>query len=285
MTPEDIERIFEGIDDPDELAMRRYGVFRQVSGRIYKSFDERIHKIPFEEYFKPVEFIRYWHYRIIDYHPAKPWDVSFVAVSPANEWFVWNELHQSHDNRVTLELRDEIKNESLLKEDTEFNRCTLIDPLATVKQPNTGFSVFEDLAMGELGLRRLTPADTKNSVNNGRMNVKMRLKNSLICGKPGNNLDKNGNYESRYGYYRPTLWFMDTCKRHIEHFKNFRKIDWKQENVKANKVVKRDSEKYSDFPRNIEFLGSLDPVWYDMDSINENYWEERRPFQGQRATA
>jgi hypothetical protein len=66
---------------------------------------------------------------------------------------------------------------------------------------------------------------------------------------------------------------------------NFRKIDFKQEQVKAVKNVKRESDKYSDFCRNLEFLGIEAPVWYDMDSINDNYWEERRPFQGQRVVA
>lgn len=280
MTKEAIDRIFEGIDDPDELAMRRYGVFRQVSGRIYKSFDEKIHKQPFEKYFDASLFRTYWNYRIIDYHQAKPWDVSFVVVTPKNEWIVWNELHQTHDNRTTLELRDEIKLESVVKEDEEMNRCTLIDPLSTIKQGNTGFSTFDDLAMGENGLRRLTPADTKNT--QGRMNVKMRLKNSLICGVPENNLAKNDYNETRYGQYLPTIWFLDNCRGHIEHFKSWRYVDWKQEHVKATRIVKRESEKFSDFSRNIEFLGALNPVWYQMHE-NNNYWEQSRRFQGQRA--
>jgi len=280
MTKETIDRIMEGIDDPDEEALRRYGVFRQVSGRIYKSFDEKIHKQSFDKWFDAALFRTYWNYRIIDYHPSKPWDVSFVVVTPRNEWMVWNELHQSHDNRTTLELRDEIKLESVMKEDEEFNRCTLIDPLSEVKQTNTGFSTFDDLAMGEAGLRRLTPADTKNT--QGRMNIKMRLKNSLICGVPENNLNKNGLTEPRYGEYMPTIWFLDNCRHHIEHFKSWRKVDFKQEHVKAVRVVKRDSEKFSDFCRNLEFLGALNPVWYSMHE-NENYWEPSKRFQGQRA--
>jgi hypothetical protein len=282
MTPEAIERIFAGIDDPDELAMRRYGVFRQVSGRIYKSFNEQVHKQPFDKHFDAALFRTYWNYRIIDFHPQKPWDVSFVVVTPHNEWIVWNELHQTHDNRVTLELRDEIKQESILGEDEEFNRCTLIDPLSRVQQGNTGFTTFDDLSMGEMGLRRLTPAQTKNT--NGREVVKMRLKNSLICGVPGNNLRKNGPDDPRYGAYLPTIWFLDNCKRHINDFKSWRMIEPKQDHVKAVKVVKRESEKNSDFCRNMEFLGAENPVWYEMHQDND-YWEQSRRFQGQRMAA
>ena len=272
-----IDRIFEGIDDPDELAMRRYGVFKQVSGRIYKAFDEKIHKQPHDEIFNASLFRTYWNYRVIDYHPTKPWYVSYIAISPQNEWFVWNELIAKHDNHTTLELRDDIKLNSLLGEDEEFNRCTLIDPLAKVKQPNTGFSVFDDLSMGEYGLRRLTPADTKNT--GGRMNIKMRLKNSLICGIPGNNVNKNDLTEMRYGVYLPTIWFLDNCRGHIENFKNWRLIDWKQEHVKATRTIKRESQRWSDFCRNLEFLGALDPTWYEK---KKSFYEPSSLFQGRR---
>jgi hypothetical protein len=280
MTKEAIDRIFEGIDDPDELAMRRYGVFRQVSGRIYKAFDEKIHKLAAKDIFEASLFRTYWNFRVIDYHQAKPWYVSYVCVSPRNEWFVWNELLARHEHKHTLDIRDDIKANSLLDEDEEFNRATLIDPLANIKQGNTGFSVFDDLSMGEYGLRRLTPADTKNT--QGRMNIKMRLKNSLICGVPGNNVNKFEHEDQRYGIYLPTIWFMDNCVGHIEHFKSWRYVDWKQEHVKAVKVVKRESEKYSDFCRNLEFLGALNPVWY---SKQETVWETSKLFQGNRRAA
>ena len=274
-----LDRIFNDIDDPDDLAMRRYGVFKQVSGRIYKSFDEKIHVQKFDDVFDAGLFRTYWNYRVIDFHPAKPWYVSYVAVSPHHEWYVWNELVAKHEHKTTLELRDEIKENSILGEDEEFNRCTLIDPLSRMQQVNTGFTCFDDLAMGEEGLRRLTPADTKNE--EGQMNIKMRLKNSLICGVPGNNVNRKAIEESRYGIYLPTLWILDNCKTHIEHLKSWRYVDFKQEHVKAVKQIKRKSEKYSDACRNLEFLGCLNPVYYTPQ--RDNYWEPSKLFQGARA--
>jgi hypothetical protein len=277
---ETIDRIFENFDDPDELAMARYGVFRQVSGRIYKVFDDKIHKVPAADVFSVDLFKTYWNYRLIDFHPAKPWYVSFVAVSPHNEWFIWRELKQSHDNRTTLELRDEIKANSLLEEDEELNRCTLIDPLSNMKQGNTGYSTFEDLSMGENGLRRLTEADTKN--NGGRENIKMRLRNSMLCKYPGNNIKQDNLEETRYGIYLPTLWFLDCCPGHIEHFKNWRYVDFKLEHVKATRTVKRESQKYSDYCRNLEFLGNLNPAYYER---KHEHYSPSRLFQGQRSAA
>jgi len=286
MDPQSLNRLFlRWEDDEDELAMRRYGVFRQVSGRIFKTFDSKIHVVPFDKVWDESLFRRYWHYRMIDYHPSKPWYVSWVAISPTHEWFVWNELKAFHHHDTDIDIRDRIKVESLLEEDEEYNRATLIDPLAKIKQQNTGFSVFDDISMGEQGLRRCRSADTKHKADQisdtgGRMNVMLRLKNSVICGVPGNNLNKDEPEDIRYGKYRPTIWFMDNCSGHVEHFRSWRYIDFKQEAVKAVRETKRESEKWSDYCRNIEFLGSLNPVWYDMPK------SEHKPsklFQGRRA--
>jgi len=276
-----IDSLFYEFDDADELAMARYGVFRQVSGRIYKVYDDKIHKVKFDDVFDSSLFRNYWHYRIIDFHPSKPWYVSWIAVTPYHEWFVWNELVASHDKKTSHDLRDQIKAESLLDEDDEFNRRTLVDPLAQVKQNNTGLSVFDDISMGELGLRRCESADTKNA--QGRMNIKARLKNAAICGVPGNNHFPTQPPDIRYGHYKPTIWFLDNCTGHMEHMKSWRYIDFKQAHVKATRTTKRESEKWSDFCRNLEFLGALNPVYYD--ETPSATWHQSRLFQGRRRTA
>lgn len=262
MKQSDINRIFADIVDPDELAMRRYGVFKQSTGRIFKLYDKQIHVIKWDDYWDPTAFKKYWHYRIIDFHPSKPWYISWVAISPANEWFVWNEYKADHNRASDFDLRDEIKRLSVVDEDDEMNRCTLIDPLAKVKQANTGYSVYEDITMGYDGLRRVMPADTKNQ--QGRSQINWRLKNSLECEVPGNNIRTDGIEDFRFGNRLPTIWFFDTVKGHHEHMEKWRYIEYRQEHIKAVKDEKRESQKYSDFCRNLEFLGALNPVWYMM---------------------
>jgi phage terminase large subunit-like protein len=46
-----IEKLFEKYDDDDAIAIRRYGVFKQVSGRIFKTFDWNTHIIDDRKYF------------------------------------------------------------------------------------------------------------------------------------------------------------------------------------------------------------------------------------------
>lgn len=288
MDPDTIDRIFNDIDedsDPDTIAIRRYGVFKQVQGRVYKSFDKKIHVISRDKFFNQMQFKRYWHYRIIDFHPQKPWYVSFVAVTPQNEWFVWNEMIEPHDRLTDFELRDEIKKQSLLGEDDEFNRSTLIDPLSRVKQHNTLFSVYDDISTGEFGLRRCQTADTKTNQikdcgSSGRMHIKTRLKNSVRCATPGNNKSDRIEGDPRFGNRLPTIWFMDNCQGHIEHFNSWRYQEFKHEHVRAVKSTKKETEKWSDFCKNIEFLGVENPVFYTPQmEMNEpgKAW-----FQGSR---
>ena len=276
---ESIDLIMAEVTDDDDMAIRIYGVFRQISGKIYKAFDKNVHKIPFNDVFDADTFRKYWNYMIIDFHPQKPWYVSYVVVTPRNEWIVWNELQAKHEHKTTLEMRDEIKLESIAEEDSLYNRATLIDPLSTMKQHSSedvGTTVFDDLKRGEYGIRRLMCADTKNV--QGRMEIKKRLKNSLQCQVPGNNINKTDHVDPRYGDYLPTIWFTDNCRGHIEHFNSWRMVDYKQEHVKATREVKRESEKYSDFCRNLEFLGALNPVYYRQEQSSS--YEPSGLFQG-----
>ena len=54
LATEVIDRIFEDITDPDDLMLRRYGVFKAVSGRVHKTYDPAIVYIDFEKIFPRV---------------------------------------------------------------------------------------------------------------------------------------------------------------------------------------------------------------------------------------
>lgn len=125
-------------------------------------------------------------------------------------------------------------------------------------------------------------ADTKDrkTGKSHRSQIKTRLKNSLVCQVPGNNFFPNLPPDIRYGHYKPTIWFLDNCTGHIEHFRSWRYIDFKQAAVKAVRTTKQESEKWSDFCRNIEFLGALNPVYYD--NVKDDKWHRSSLFQGRR---
>jgi len=223
LTPEDIELIFEGITDPDELALRRYGVFKQVSGRVHKTYDPRYCYIDYKNYFPNGVPYNWVHARGIDYHESRlPWSIGWLSASPEDEWFLWQEWHPAIDGTHamnTYEISKGIVRRSL---DYEYI-VNLIDPLANKKQANTLFSTTDDINRHLHELR--APAfwqgwDTKGTT--GRDEISKRFKNAVTCGRPLNNAFK----EAGMIKHRPTLWICNTCPDFHKSIMNWRYGEW-----------------------------------------------------------
>ena len=104
-------------DDPDAVAMRRYGIFRRITGAMYKQFQYNVHVREGRKFFPsglPKEWI---HVRAVDYHQAVPWAVLWVALSRDNECFVYAEMNPDPKTWTTLAVCKEMVERSL---DYEF---------------------------------------------------------------------------------------------------------------------------------------------------------------------
>jgi hypothetical protein len=236
LSPEDIERIFEDVTDPDVLALRRYAVFRQISGRIFKSYDPSICYIPFQKYFPSGVPYEYIHARGIDYHESRiPWSVGWMSSSRDDEWFLWQEFHPAIDGPNAYNTYEIAKAIARKSGDYHFT-LNLIDPLAMKKQANTNFSVVEDLNRHFHQLRQDdgigTPCywegwDTKGT--GGLDEISKRFKNAVRCGKPFNNKIKEK------GVIRtlPTLWICDTCSNFHRSLMNWSYGEWVTGTTKA----------------------------------------------------
>ena len=228
-----ISDIFKSVDDPDVMATRRYGIHRQVSGRIFKSFDFRVHYIDFLEYFPDGIFADYNHFRMIDYHPHNKWAVCWLSISPYNEAFVWQEFSPDPEKMVTRSIANEI---ALLSGHYKF-RLDLIDPLAEETQTNTGTSTVEDLNSAFLDLFKegicskafWETWDTKGT--RGREVVRERLKNAVDCRRPFNNKIK----DERGTRYLPTLWISTRCQETARSLKQWRLESWARSAMNINK--------------------------------------------------
>ena len=204
-----IEELFSGVDDPDVLATRRYGIHRQVSGRIFKFFDYRTHVINFEEYFPHGMFKNWNHFRMIDYHPHNKWACSWMSISPQNECFVWQEWSPDPERIITRSIVNEL---ALMSGDYKFV-FNIIDPEAEINQPNTGTSTTQDINTYFMELKKegictggyWQPWFTKGT--RGREVIRTRLKNSLDCKRPFNNKVQ----DQGISRYVPTLWISNRC--------------------------------------------------------------------------
>ena len=220
LSPQVIEEMVAAIDDPDVLATRIFGIHRQVSGRIFKKFDYKIHFIDYEKYFPNGMFRDYNHYRMIDYHPHNKWACVWLSASPYNEAFVWKEWSPDPERIITRLIVNEM---AVMSGDYKF-KLDLIDALAAENQPGSGTSTLEDLNDFFLELKRegiCTGAyfetwDTKGI--RGREVIRERLKYAKDCKRPFNNKVQHQGITR----YLPTLWISNRCPETAKSLKQWR---------------------------------------------------------------
>ena len=282
LSAKSVNSMFELLADEDTIDIRRYGLFRQASGQIFKDFDVRTHVISANQYFPEWVPHGWMHARGIDYHEHVPWACLFVTQSPNNEVFVYDELNPSPETMVTLQIAQILAGKS---KDYKYY-LNLIDPLAAKKQSNTGLSTIDDLNRIFSQFRKEGTCtggywqswDTKST--RGREEIRTRLRNSKLCGKPFNNrIIKDG-----IATYLPTLWILDNCHKTKESFKNWRKEEWNSREALLTKDEKdRPQQRFSHFPMVVEALfkhsifataNHNERILKDRDTQHKHYFQK-----------
>lgn len=216
-----IERMFENYDDPDVIATRRYGVFKQSTGRIFNGFDYSVHFIDRDRYFPNGIYHNWLHCRMEDYHESVNLAIVWIALSPEDEAFVYCDWNPSPEKIQTIDIAHGI---SARSKDYKYS-MNLIDPLAVKTQSNTGLSVVDDMNRFFRQLKRDGSCeggfweawDTKST--RGRDEIRKRLKNAKDCGIPFN----NKRIKDQLTVNLPTLWILNNCKLVAESLKKWRK--------------------------------------------------------------
>lgn len=252
-----IKKIKEMVD-PDVQAARGFGLFRQVSGKVYKNFSSLVHVIDMNKYFEHGVIPSGFKFaRGIDYHSKNPWAYVQVAISPWDELFVYDEYEAFPERQVTYDIAKVIA----IKGGMRHFEVSKIDPLANDKQSNTGLSVIEDLNRYFHEFKKdaicasgyWTPWDTKST--KGLEEMRKRLQNAVVCGKPFNNLQTENGRKVRL----PTIWFSNQCPRTIEGMKKWSWQEYKDRDrlltsdPKGDRITER-NQKYSHFPIAVECL-------------------------------
>lgn len=256
LSPDVIEESYRNTPDPDGtiVATRRYGIFKQATGRIFKDFQYKTHAVNLKKYGITDEGIDDWvKGRSFDFHPSNPHAIVWVALSPTNEAFVYHEWNPSPSVWVTSRLSEEIGMRS------GFHKfvCNLIDPLANTVNTNTGKTTVEEMnrAFHELKMQGRCaggywePFATRGEV--GRDAIIERLQNSLKCEEPFNNTY----YEDGVERFYPTLWIARECQNTCNSLRHWRMETWvsnKQMTTKDKKETP--SQKYSHFCTALEGL-------------------------------
>jgi len=276
LNKEIIERQYNALGDDDIIDIRRYGLFKQISGRIFKNFDKKIHVIDKNKYFPQGLPFDWLHARGIDYHDHNNWAIGWMSLSPHNEAFIWNEFYPSPENMVTLEICGVIADKSL---DYRF-LINKIDPLASKTQSNTGLSVVDDInrymyefkkdGRGTGGI--WTTWDTKST--RGRDEIRMRLANSRLVGVPFNNevRRKDGKVE-----YLPTIWICNNCRNSIDFMWQWRKEQWTNREMALQKDSKDEpQQKWSHF--NMVWEGLFKEPYFSYKLIGHKKVNRESPY-------
>lgn len=273
-------------DDSDVVAMRRYGIFRRITGAMYKQFQWNVHGIQWQKYFPSGELPKEWmHVRLVDYHQSVPWAVLWLALSRENECFAYRELNPDPKSWTTLAVCKEMVEQS---GDYRFS-FNLMDPLAGETQSNTNQTVFDDFNRHFREMKRegmgtggsWEPWDTKGRTGQDR--VRERLINAAICGRPFNNLQMRDGKPVRL----PTLWIFNDCRETMASLKNWRQETWASKDQEMTKDAKdKPEQKWSHFNRcleaamkDIRFRGQ--PHEYQSGWDRDNSLE-RKMFHGRR---
>ena len=235
---------FIGTYSPDTIDVRRYGMFRQMSGRIFKDYEPSIHIIDAEKYFPEGLPYEWTHARGIDYHEAVDWHCGFIAISPDDEAFIYDELVISPERNTTYVIANQIVTKS---KDYKYT-LNKIDPLAAKKQTNTNLSTIEDLNRYFYDFNRekfgtggyWTSWDTKST--RGREVIRERLANAKIAGKPFNNTMVRNGRTVRL----PTIWILSNCRHSAEAMKNWRLEEWgSQDKLETKDIKETPQQKWS----------------------------------------
>jgi len=251
-----IDAIFKMYDDDDVVDARRYGLFRQLSGKIHKSFGP-VHIISQEKYLPDGVPDEWKHFRGIDYHTSNPWACVWLSVSPADEIFVWCEYSASPQRMITYDIALNIAQRS---GDHKYY-ADFIDPLANTKQVNTNLTTAEDLnrffsefkRQGICSGAHWISWDTKGG--RGREELTKRLLNSIKVGVPFNNKVMVGDGAEKRTVHLPTIWITNNCRHLIEGMKNWRLEEWgSREMLTRNDPKETEQKKWSHFPITVESM-------------------------------
>jgi len=277
-----IEEMFSSIDDPDVFATRCYGIHKQVSGRIFKNFDYRIHYIDFDKYFPDGMFHEWNHYRMIDYHSHNKWACLWMSLSPWNEAFIWHEWSPDPEKMTTRMISNEI---AILSGNYSF-KLNLIDALAATTQTNTATSTLDDLNDLFIELKRngictggyWETWDTKGI--RGREVVRERLKYAKERNKPFNNVvEKDG-----VKRYLPTLWISNRCPETARSLKQWRLESYTASASNINKDRKETpTQKWSHFCTALEAIFKDERVKPPVSSYKQVTKQPPKYFHGRRS--
>jgi phage terminase large subunit-like protein len=248
-----IAQMLSFYDDEERLA-REKGKPVTYSGRIYPSFSQNVHVIPFED--APVDNIVLYH--ILDPHDRKPWAMQWIILHSTGTTYCIDEYPNRDFNKNLMDNKayDEYANIIKEKEDALFDIYgkqvykRIIDPNFGNKTIRLAEKVDErahTTPKEELRKRGFIFQDGLDSLEAGHLKVREKL-----------------HYEVKDGeiVIQPKFFVTDNCFNTIRHFLRYTLKDILTSDGDVRDSVKP-KEKYKDFCDLTRYFWMSNPRYFE----------------------
>lgn len=217
LSPDEIERMKEGLS-PEEIRVKLYGDMVALTGKVYKEFNKADHVI--EPFYIPREWKRV---RAIDPHINKPTAVTWIVVSPEQNYYVYDEALLTDVRGDTLPISECAK---AIKAKDGLDRISLT--LMDSKIGNVEATLYNmDSVKAEFQRHGIWSRDGIADPDYRILKVRERLK-------------------LKEPYKKPTIYFFNNCVKTIwqmEHYvyKETTRVEAEKKDP-TNKVKKKDDD-------------------------------------------
>lgn len=254
----------------DEIMARIYGLPINLSGKIYISFNKKIHVIPFED---TPELKDCTLYHILDPHDRKPWAMAWIAVHRTGTCYCIDEYPNRNFNEMLFDDKtyDDYANLIREKEDALYQLgCNRV--YKRILDPNFGNKTMQ-LAERQGGQSKTTPKeelkkrgfkfiDGIDSIEAGHLKVREFL-----------------HYEKKDCeiIVQPKLLFTDNCENSIRHHSRYSRKDVVSvDGDVKNKVGPQ--EKYKDFCDLTRYFVMSNPKHSDYSDLPKEPPKARKVY-------
>jgi phage terminase large subunit-like protein len=239
---------------PDEIKARMHGIPINLSGKIYPSFNKRIHVIPFEE--APLNDVQIYH--ILDPHDRKPW---------AMQWII---LHKTGTSYCIDEYPNRDFNEMISDDKTYDEYVGIIKQKEGALYDIYGKSVFKRIIDPNFGNKTIRIAERTD--DKAHTTPKEELKKRGLEFKDALDSLEAGHLKVReFLHYevkdkeivlQPKFFVTDNCPNTIKHLSRYSRKDI----ISADGDMKDKvgvQEKYKDFSDLVRYYLMSNPKYFD----------------------
>lgn len=246
--------------DP-EIMSRIYGIPNNLSGKIYMSFNRKIHEIDIEDV--PTVGNQLWN--VLDPHDRKPWAIGWYLVNRNGSLYCIDEYPNKSFNEMMYDDKTYAEYAQIIKDkEAAIKRMFNCGQVKRIIDPNFGNKTIQ-LAERQGGQAKTTPrkelekyglkySDGIDALEAGHLKVREFLH--------WKKHDETGEI-----VVQPKIFFASNCSNHLTGMSRYSRKDINAgDGDVKDKVAPQD--KWKDFPDLVRYFSMANPRWIEHKEFN-----------------